>query len=68
MDLNLISWLSMSPETVLDDLVFPEGPRWHDGELYFSDMHDGIVWAIDASGKPRRIADVPPGVAWRHAG
>jgi sugar lactone lactonase YvrE len=57
----------MSPETVLDDLVFPEGPRWHDGELYFSDMHDGIVWAIDASGKPRRIADVPQqpsGLGW----
>jgi sugar lactone lactonase YvrE len=68
----LISWLSMSlepmsPETVLDNLVFPEGPRWHDGELYFSDQHDRIVWAIAPSGKPRRIADVPQqpsGLGW----
>src|SRR5580658_9791353 len=57
----------MSPETVLDGLVFPECPRWHDGELYFSDMHDRIVWCIDLSGKPRRIADVPQhpsGLGW----
>jgi sugar lactone lactonase YvrE len=57
----------MSPETVLDGLVFPEGPRWHDGELYFSDMHDRIVWSVDSSGKPRRIADVPQrpsGLGW----
>jgi sugar lactone lactonase YvrE len=57
----------MSPETVLDGLVFPECPRWHDGELYFSDMHDRIVWSIAASGKPRRIAEVPQqpsGLGW----
>lgn len=57
----------MSPETVLDGLVFPEGPRWHQGELYFSDQHDRVVWAIGADGAARRIAEVPEqpsGLGW----
>ena len=35
--------VSRTVRTVLDDLVFGEGPRWHDGELWFSDMHDHRV-------------------------
>lgn len=57
----------MSPETVLDGLAFPEGPRWHDGEFYFSDQHDRVVWAIGAEGRARPIADVPgqpSGLGW----
>ena len=30
-------------ETVVDGLLFPESPRWHDGELWFSDMYAGSV-------------------------
>jgi len=26
------------PKILLGDLMFPEGPRWHDGRLWFSDM------------------------------
>lgn len=29
--------------TVVDGLCFPEGPRWHDGHLWYSDMHAGEV-------------------------
>jgi sugar lactone lactonase YvrE len=57
----------MSPETVLDGLVFPECPRWHDDALFFSDMHDGVVWSLSPSGKPTRIIDVPgqpAGLGW----
>ena len=32
---------------VHDGLAFPEGPRWHDGRLFFSDMHDHRVVALD---------------------
>ena len=32
---------------VLDGLAFPEGPRWRDGRLWFSDMHDHRVVALD---------------------
>ena len=30
----------MTPTTLLTDLCFGEGPRWHEGRLYLSDMHD----------------------------
>lgn len=32
---------------LLDGLVFPEGIRWHDGRLWFSDIHTGRVLAVD---------------------
>lgn len=40
-------------------LVFPEGPRWYDGRLWFSDMHAGAVMAVDLEGNLDRIANVP---------
>src|SRR6476469_5950101 len=35
---------------LLGDLVFPEGLRWHDGRLWFSDIHAGRVLAVDPHG------------------
>ena len=32
------------------DVVFAEGPRWHDGRLWFSDMHGGAVHSVDLDG------------------
>src|SRR5579872_4118453 len=58
-------------ETLLDDLVFPEGPRWHDGALYFSDMHDGIVWRVTPKGEKSKILELPTlpsGLGWRPDG
>jgi sugar lactone lactonase YvrE len=55
------------PDTVLDGLVFPEGLRWHDGALFFSDMHDGVVWRLDADQRPTRVLDLatqPSGLGW----
>src|SRR5580693_6587963 len=57
----------MSPETVVDGLAFPECPRWHDGTLYFSDMHDGIVWSMIPGKAARRVVEVPAcpaGLGW----
>src|SRR5947209_5805136 len=57
----------MTPQTVLDGLAFPEGPRWHDGALYFSDMHDGIVWRLTPEGVATKVVDVPglpSGLGW----
>ncbi|KAA9164396.1 SMP-30/gluconolactonase/LRE family protein [Amycolatopsis acidicola] len=34
------------PELFLSGLRFPEGSRWHEGRLYFSDMHTGQVLAV----------------------
>jgi sugar lactone lactonase YvrE len=53
--------------TVLDGLAFPEGARWHDGALYFSDMHDGIVWRLAPDGAATKILEIrtlPSGLGW----
>lgn len=59
--------MSAAPELLLDDLVFAEGPRWHDGRLWFSDMHAHEVVAVDARGLRTTIAKVPgspSGLGW----
>ncbi len=37
-------------EILLDGLLFPEGPRWHDGKLWFSDMQGLHVMTVDMDG------------------
>src|SRR4051794_8670101 len=55
-------------EVVLDGLAFPEGPRWHEGRLWFSDMHAHVVLALDpATGEAETIVEVPAcpsGLGW----
>jgi sugar lactone lactonase YvrE len=54
-------------ETLLDGIAFGEGPRWRDGELYFSDMHAHEVVAMKPSGLRRTVAsfDGPvSGLGW----
>ena len=55
-------------DVVLDGLAFPEGPRWHDGRLWFSDMHAHEVVALDvATGAREIIVEVsacPSGLGW----
>ncbi len=36
--------------TLLDDLMFGEGPRWHEGALWFSDMHAHEVVRVELEG------------------
>lgn len=43
----------------LDGFVFLEGPRWHDGALWVSDMMGLTVYRIDADGHAQVIASVP---------
>ena len=54
-------------KVLLDGLAFPEGPRWHDGKFYFSDMHAHQVLEVDMSGKSRVVCEVPAwpsGLGW----
>ena len=44
---------------VLGELVFPEGPRWFEGRLWFSDMHAHEVVAVTAEGERETIVEVP---------
>jgi sugar lactone lactonase YvrE len=55
------------PETWVDGLRFPEGPRWHEGRLWFSDMHSQQVIAVDEAGDRETIVEVPndpSGLGW----
>lgn len=56
-----------TPEVVASGLRFGEGPRWHEGRLWFSDMHDRIVWAMTPEGEMEQICRVdaePSGLGW----
>ena len=57
----------MKLETLLDGLVFGEGPRWRDGRLWLSDMHAHTVLTVDLDGKREDVLHVPgqpSGLGW----
>ena len=41
--------MGMDTSVVVDDLSFPESPRWREGRLYVSDMGTGQVLAVVGS-------------------
>jgi len=50
-----------------EGISFPEGPRWHEKKLWFSDMNAGTVMTVDENGKLEHIAEVPghpSGLGW----
>ena len=55
-------------EVVVEGLAFGEGPRWHEGRLWFSDMHAHAVKAYTPSGRTLdTVVDVPgspSGLGW----
>jgi len=42
----------------MDEIVFGESPRWHDGRLWFSDWGAGRVWSVTEGGEPVVEAEV----------
>ncbi len=57
----------MQTMTLLNELCFGEGPRWHEGRLWFSDMHAHLVRTVDDAGAVETIAEVPQqpsGLGW----
>ena len=52
---------------LVDGLAFPEGPRWHEGRLWFSDFYRHEVAAVDAKGRRTTVVEVPnqpSGLGW----
>jgi sugar lactone lactonase YvrE len=47
-----------SPQLLLDGLAFPEGPRWHDGWLWFSDVVNKRVVRVDGDGRHEVVATI----------
>jgi sugar lactone lactonase YvrE len=47
--------------------AFLEGPRWRDGKLWVSDMHDDRVLSVDLAGRSQTVVEVPgrpSGLGW----
>ncbi|MEM9622387.1 MAG: SMP-30/gluconolactonase/LRE family protein [Pseudomonadota bacterium] len=53
---------------LIDNLCFGEGPRWRDGALWLSDMHDQRVLRVSPDGTAQTIVeladDQPSGLGW----
>ncbi|UCE85001.1 MAG: SMP-30/gluconolactonase/LRE family protein [Deltaproteobacteria bacterium] len=59
--------MALETNVLLQGLAFGEGPRWHEGRLWFSDMHAHVVRAVDLDGKAENIVEVPnrpSGLGW----
>ena len=54
-------------ETLAEGIVFGEGPRWHAGRLFFSDIKARRVEAVDPDGKRETVVQLqgePSGLGW----
>ena len=59
--------MSKNTEVLIEGLTFTEGPRWHDGRLYFSDFFTRRVLAVDTKGNMETIVETPQqpsGLGW----
>lgn len=59
--------VNSTPSVLLDNLTFPECPRWHEGSLWFSDVHAHRIMWVDAHGNAQvALADAhqPAGLGW----
>lgn len=62
----------LQPTLIFSDLRFPEGARWHEGRLWFSDMHTGQVFRADPAMRTLEeyavVDDQPSGLGWLPGG
>lgn len=59
--------MNLTTNILLDSLTFPECPRWHDGALWFSDVHAHTIIRMTANGHAERIVEnarQPAGLGW----
>ena len=54
------------PTSLVSKRAFLEGPRWHDGVLYVSDMHGDVVLSVTEGGDVSNVVYVeqPSGLGW----
>ena len=58
---------ALETKVLLDELMFPEAPRWRDGWLWFTDQHARRIVRVDPQGKSETVAtldDLPGGLGW----
>ena len=52
---------------LIGDIDFGEGPRWHNGRLWYSDFHQKTVYSVDPNGERNvefTLDDQPSGLGW----
>jgi sugar lactone lactonase YvrE len=47
------------PSLFAEGFMFLEAPRWHDGQLWVSDVFDQNVYALSSKGQRATVIDVP---------
>lgn len=57
---------TLESTVLVEGLTYGEGPRWHHGLLWFSDMHADAVRTLDSDGAlgPGASAHHPSGIGW----
>ena len=59
--------MAYETKVLLDGLGFGEGPRWHDGRLWFSDIDMRKVMTVDLNGRAETVVEMPTapsGLGW----
>jgi sugar lactone lactonase YvrE len=59
--------MELATTTLARGFAFPECPRWHEGALWFSDQHDGLVYRLNGDGTVAESFAVPgrpSGLGW----
>lgn len=58
----------MTWELLVDGIDFAEGPRWHDGRLWYSDFHQRAIYSVNPDGdrtvEHGDLPDRPSGLGW----
>lgn len=57
----------LETRVLLEGLLFPESPRWHNDKLWFSDMDNHKVMTLDLNGNTETIVEIPnrpSGLGW----
>jgi len=59
--------MSGAVRTIAEGIYFGEGPRWHEGRLWYSDFHSHDVSSVSFEGEVRvelALDDQPSGLGW----
>lgn len=59
--------ITLKTEVLLEELKFPESPRWHDDKLWFVDIDGHKVMTVDLKGNSETILELPnqvSGLGW----
>jgi sugar lactone lactonase YvrE len=63
--------MNFTLEMLVDDAIFAESPRWHDGALWYSDIGAGHICRVTNPGKKEIVLDGlanPSGLGWTQSG